>query len=89
MLFWPVPSCWVALGLPGCSLSPIGSGLPFWVSWKVVGAFLCLQALNSHTEALEHEEPLKSPRIPAVGGQDSPGISQVCLRLQPDVQHPT
>ena len=31
---------------PCCFLNLIGLALPFWVSWKVVWAFLSLQALN-------------------------------------------
>ena len=49
MPFWLMPSRWVVPEFYGRFLSHIGPALPFWVSQKVVRAFLSLQALNSHS----------------------------------------
>ena len=49
MPFWLTLSRWVAPEFLSRFLSPIGLALPFWVGQKIVGAFLSLQALNSHS----------------------------------------
>ena len=49
MSLWPMSSRLVAPRFCDCFFSPIGLALSFWVSQKVAGAFLRLQALNPHT----------------------------------------